>query len=89
MQKVTRINDVAIISAKENHYIINFLYMIKDEAINLLRNADLAEKSRTLLNIKIITYKRWVKKLCFLMMKLKNKNFIDINIQLFKKLFFI
>ena len=75
MQKVTRINDVAIISAKENHYRINFLYMIKDKAINLFRNADLAEKSRTLLTIKIITYKRWVKKLCFLVMNFEKQKF--------------
>ena len=48
IQKAMNFNDVAIVTVKENDYIIHFLYMSKDEAINFLRNADLTEKSRTL-----------------------------------------
>ena len=43
MKKAMRFNDV-----KGNDYGINFWYMSKDETINLLRNADLIEKSGTL-----------------------------------------
>ena len=46
-------NDVAIVIVKENDYrFFDILYISKDEAINLLRNADLAEKAEHL-NIKI------------------------------------
>ena len=38
----------SIISVKGNDYGIHFWYMSKYEAINLLRNADLTEKSETL-----------------------------------------
>ena len=38
-------NDVAIVTVKETDYRIHLLYMSKDEVINLLRNADLAEKT--------------------------------------------
>ena len=41
-------NNVAIHAVKGNDYRIHFLYMSKDEAINLLRNVDLTEKSRKL-----------------------------------------
>ena len=37
------VNDVAIFSVKRNDYRIHSLYLCKDEAINLLRNADLIE----------------------------------------------
>ena len=37
--------DVAIVSVKGNDYRIHFLYMSKDESINVLTNADLTEKS--------------------------------------------
>ena len=43
--------NVIFVSVKGNHYRIHFGYMSKDEAINLLRNGDLTEKSRNLLNI--------------------------------------
>ena len=39
-------NDFAVVFVKGNDYRIHFLYMSKDEAINLLRNVDLTEKSR-------------------------------------------
>ena len=42
MQKAMRFNDVG-----GNDHRIHFLYMSKDEAINLLTNADLTEKSGT------------------------------------------
>ena len=41
------LNDTAIVYIKGNDYRNNFWYMIKDEAINLSRNADLTEKSGT------------------------------------------
>ena len=41
-------DDLFVITSKGNDYTIHFLYMSKDEAINLLRNADLTEKSRIL-----------------------------------------
>ena len=37
-------NDVASVSSKGNDYRIRFYYMSKDEAINLLKNADLTKK---------------------------------------------
>ena len=48
MQKVKGFNDVAIVSVKENDCRIHFWYMGKDEAINLLGNADLTKKCGTL-----------------------------------------
>ena len=48
MQKAMCFNDVAVVTVKGNDYRIHFLYLIKDEAINLLRNADLTEKSGAL-----------------------------------------
>ena len=41
-------NDVGILIVKRNDYNIYFLCLSKDETINLLRNGDLTEKSRTL-----------------------------------------
>ena len=45
-------NGVSIVSLKRNDYRIHVWYMSKDEAINLLTNADLTERRRTLQNIK-------------------------------------
>ena len=39
MQKATSFNDVA----KESDYRINFWYMSKDDAINIMKNFDLNE----------------------------------------------
>ena len=47
MQKAISFNDDAIVCIKGNDYRIPFVYMIKDEAIYLLRNADFTEKSGT------------------------------------------
>ena len=41
-------NDAAIVYVNGNDYRNHFLYMSKDEAINVLYNADLSEKNGTL-----------------------------------------
>ena len=38
-------NDAVIVSAKGSDYRINFWYMSKDDAINIMKNSDLDEKS--------------------------------------------
>ena len=43
--KAMSLNDAVIVSIQGNIYRIHLSYMIKDEAINLSRNADLTEKS--------------------------------------------
>ena len=40
-QKAMNFNNVSIVAVKENEYRIHLLYMSKEEAANLLRNADL------------------------------------------------
>ena len=40
MEKAVSFNDVAIVIVKVNDSRIHFLYVTKDEVINLLRNAD-------------------------------------------------
>ena len=48
-------NDVAIVSIKENDYRIHFWYMSKDDALNVMKNSNLNEKTEWLyffLNIK-------------------------------------
>ena len=45
MTKALSFNDVAIVSAKWNYYRIHFWYMIKDDAINIMKISDLNEKS--------------------------------------------
>ena len=57
MQKVMSFKNVIIVSIEINGYRIHFWYISKDEAINLLRNADLIRKSGTLQNKFITTYK--------------------------------
>ena len=37
-------NDIAIVSIKGNYYRIHFWYMSKDDAINIMKNANLNEK---------------------------------------------
>ena len=41
-------NDLRMSSVKRGNYTIHFWYISKDEAMNLLRNAGLTEKSRIL-----------------------------------------
>ena len=48
MQKAMNFNDIAIVSIKGNDYIIHFLYMSKDEAISIMHNSSLNEKTRLL-----------------------------------------
>ena len=45
MQKAANFNDVGIISIKENDYRIHFWYMSKDEAISIMHNSSLNEKT--------------------------------------------
>ena len=46
MQKVMSFNNVAIIYVKENAYRINFWYMSKDNAINIMNGSNLVDKRR-------------------------------------------
>ena len=45
MQKAMNCNDVAIVSIKGNDYRIHFWHMSKDEAISIMRNSNLYEKT--------------------------------------------
>ena len=45
MQKAINFNNVAIVFVKGGDYRIHFWYMSKDDAINILKNSDLNEKS--------------------------------------------
>ena len=47
MQKVINFN-VAIVSIKGNDYRIHFWYTSKDDAINIMKNSSLNEKTRSL-----------------------------------------
>ena len=48
IQKAMNFNDVAIVSIKWSDYRIYFWYMSKDDAINIMKNYSLDEKSRLL-----------------------------------------
>ena len=48
MQKVMNFNDVAIASIKGGDYGIHFSHMSKDDAISIMNNSNLNEKSRVL-----------------------------------------
>ena len=41
MQNAINFNDVAIVSIKGGNYRIHFWYLIKDDAINIMKNSDL------------------------------------------------
>ena len=45
MQKAMGFNDVAIVSVKGSDYRIHFWYMSKDDAIIIMNNSNLNEKS--------------------------------------------
>ena len=45
MQKAMNFNDVAIVSVNGNDYRIHFWYISKDEAINIMHNSSLNEKT--------------------------------------------
>ena len=48
MQKAMSFNNVAIVYVKGNAYTIHFLYMSKDDAINIINSSYLAGKWGTL-----------------------------------------
>ena len=48
VQKATSFADVAIIFIKRNNYRIHFWYMSKNDAINLMNNSSLNEKTGSL-----------------------------------------
>ena len=48
MQKAMNFNDVAIVSVKGSDYRIHFWYMSKNNAINMMENSHLNEKSESL-----------------------------------------
>ena len=48
MQKTMNFNDVAIVSIKGNDYRINFWYISKNDAINIMNNFSLSEKKEIL-----------------------------------------
>ena len=52
MQKAMNFNDADIVSVKGIDYRIHFLYISKDDAINIIKNSNLNEKSRLLLSKK-------------------------------------
>ena len=45
MQKTMNFNSVAIVSVNRSDYRIHFWYMSKDNAINIMKNSNLNEKS--------------------------------------------
>ena len=59
MQKAINFNDVSIVLVKGSDYRICFWYMSKNDAINIVENFNLNEKSGSL--IFFIMYKKWVK----------------------------
>ena len=48
MKKAMNFNDVAIVSIKGSHYRNDFWYMSKDDAISIMNNSNLNEKTRSL-----------------------------------------
>ena len=48
MQKPTNFNDAAIVSIKRNDYRIHFWYISKNDAIKLMNNSSLNEKTESL-----------------------------------------
>ena len=45
MEKATNFDDVAIVSIKGNDSRIHFLYMSKNDAISIINNSDLNERT--------------------------------------------
>ena len=48
MQKAMNFNDAAIVSVKGNDYRIHFWHMSKDDAIRIMNNSSLNEKTGSL-----------------------------------------
>ena len=53
-------NNVAIVYVKGNAYRINFWYMSKDDAINIM-NASILTDKRVFYKKNFIIYKKWVR----------------------------
>ena len=45
MQKAINFNDVAFVSVKRSDYRIRFWYMRKDDAMNIMKNSNVNEKT--------------------------------------------
>ena len=45
MQKAMNFNNVAVVSVKESDYRINFWFASKDDALRIMKNSNLNEKS--------------------------------------------
>ena len=56
MQKALSFNGLVILFVKRSHYRIYFWYISKDEAVSILNNANLCEKSGSLLKYKKIIF---------------------------------
>ena len=52
MQKATNFSDAAIVQAKRSNYTIHFWYMSKDDAISIMNNSNLNDKSGVCVIIK-------------------------------------
>ena len=48
MKKAMKFNDIVIVSIKGNDYIIHFWYMSKGDAISIMNNSNLNEKTGAL-----------------------------------------
>ena len=48
IQKAIKFNDAAIVSVKGSDFRIHFWYMNKDDALNIMNNSNLNEKSGSL-----------------------------------------
>ena len=48
IQKAMNFNDIATVSIKANDYIIHFWHMSKDDAINIIHNSNLNDKTEVL-----------------------------------------
>ena len=60
MQKAMSFNNIAIFYVRGSAYRINFWYMGKNDAINIMNGSNLVDKRRVLLNL-IIIYKKRVR----------------------------
>ena len=60
MQNVMSFNNVAIVYIKESAYRINFWYMSKDDAINIMKNSNLVDKIGFYKNFFIMYKNEWV-----------------------------
>ena len=59
MQKATNFDVVAIVSVKGSDYRIHFWYMSKDDAINIIKNSNVNEKSRLLYIFLLYVKNEW------------------------------